>query len=271
MIPCAICGKRFVKLSGNHLKLHGYTLERYSRVFNPHTGSSLSPTTGVPDPEHPHRQGVQTISVPATFRDSVISDLLATPSFRAAATYDVAQAIFSTSARGALALSIQAMVATRINMHARAVADMEKVRQELLAPWRLEAGGKDGAPTPTSDLVSLASMLHQEVVKSEELVHKTLRMAMDEQATTQGDNMIHGRPAFKGDAERIPVPPNLNPQDRDAVRTLLRSLGESLQRRAEVTAPLPVVASPSREVTPHDSRGVPAPAANTIPAPPEPF
>ena len=103
-------------------------------------------------------------------------------------------------------------------------------------PWRLQAGGRDGDPTPTPHLVGMAGEAHHEVVKAEEALMRTLKMAMDEAKANKDVLEAYGRHAFVGHDDAIPVPPELPPGEREAVRTLLHMLKQEVQARADKAA-----------------------------------
>jgi hypothetical protein len=147
----------------------------------------------------------------------------------------VAATIFSSSLRDQLRLALCSTLSARLELHGRAVAHLAALREELAQPWRASDGGKDGDPTPTPHLVAMAGEAHHEVVKTEEALLRAIKLASEE-ARDQKQTLdgLGSRPAFTGEAEVIPVPPELSPGERETVRSLLGLLRQEMSARAEL-------------------------------------
>lgn len=170
--------------------------------------------------------------------------------------------------RERLRASLAMLLTRRMDLHASALAHLQRVREELDQPWRVSSGGKDGEPTPTAHLVSMAGEAHHEVVRSEEALLKTIRLALEEgRQNKEALAALGGRPSFTGDAEAIPVPPELDAAERETVRSLLHLLRREVEARAERRRePIDVEPTSSAPGTPP-----PAEEDTTPSSPAEPF
>lgn len=231
-MQCALCGKWYKRIHANHLRQHNYTRDQYDRTFG----------TLVPAGPASPRQA----SAPAGLTASpvgVAEALLSSPVFVQRLADEVGELLFTSDLRGRLRMALVQVLGKRLELHAAAVANLERVRAELAQPWRVERGGKDGAPTPTPHLVMVAGEAHQEVTKSEEALLKAIKLAVDEQRSNKDLLERQARPAFTGEAESIPVPPSLPAHERETIRTLFSLLRDEAAARREPAAP-PVPSSP---------------------------
>ena len=231
-VPCAVCGRPYRAIDNRHLKAHGLTLDTYQRTY---PNAPLTPDT---DP-------TQAPSPLATTASLAVAEALVTdPVFVTRMADSVAQTIFGSSLRDQLRLALCSTLSARMEIHGRAVAHLQSIRTELAQPWRLTAAGKDGAPTPNGQLISMAGQAHHEVAKTEDALLRAIRLAAEEQRDTTIATNLHGRPAFTGEAEVIPVPPSLSPGERETVRSLLGLLREEMAERAATRA-LPPPSTPT--------------------------
>lgn len=248
-VKCELCGRMYRQITTTHLRSHGYTLDDYKRTF----GSPVPP--GPPSPPQVH--------APQASTAQVADALLADQTFLHRLADDVGDLLFTTELRERLRLGLVQLLGKRLDLHAAAVANLERVRQELGQRWRVERGGKDGAPTPTPHLVMMAGEAHQEVTKSEEALLKAIKLAVEEQRSNKDLAQAQARPAYSGEAEAIPVPPSLPAHERETIRTLFSLLKDEAAARREPAAP-PTPSSP--ELDP-DVLEAPAP----VQPPAEPF
>ncbi len=238
-IQCAICGKWYAQLTPTHLQKHGFTSARYQRVFN----AGVRPGCG-PSPSALASDAVRHGSclpapadslTPSEASISVAEALLGNRDFVDRLADETAEVIFSSSLRDQFRLALCSVLSARLELHGRAVASLQAIRKELDEPWRLAAGGgPNGEPTPTPHLLGMAAQAHAEVTKTEEALLKAIKMAAsearDNKAALTG---LHGRPSFTGEAEVIPVPPELSPGEREICRGLLGLLTKEMEARAE--------------------------------------
>jgi len=230
---CLVCGKRYQKLRADHLREHGLTRERYRRVYgglsvddpaNPQTSGFQGISGSADQSQDPHLALVQRLSTrvadSAGFLDALANEC---------AEYILSAAPLRTQVAFAAAQVVQARVA----IHAKAVGRLARVSDQLDAPWRVEAGGHQGKPTPTKDLLGIAMQAHNEVVKAEELVLKAARLALDEQKAREETREIPGY-AFTGAAESIAIPRDLSAPDREALRALMGNLSKHVDVQRQV-------------------------------------
>lgn len=208
-VTCLVCGGEFRSLTPEHLLTHSLTVQRYSRVFL--AGASPAASAAKMDPAG------STLSA-----RQLATRLASDQGFVVQLADEVAEAIFSGPLRDRLRLGLVSLLSSRMTMHADAVALLSRIRKELSAPWRLEQGGALGAPTETKELVQMAMQMHAEVVKGEDALLRTIKLAIDEKkGSTDRDNARGGLQPYTGEAEIIPVPPDLSPGERETVRSLL--------------------------------------------------
>ena len=224
-VECAVCHRAFARIDVRHLRTHNLDLETYRRTF---PNAPLAPNTTPPAFSPGQEAGA--ISRPASL--AVAEALVTDPEFVGRMADSVAQTIFGSSLRNQLRLALCSTLSARMEIHAKAVAHLQAVREELAQPWRIKDGGKDGGPTPTPHLVGMAGEAHHEVTKTEEALLRAIRLASEEQRHTTAETNLHGRPAFTGEAEVIPVPPSLSPGERETVRSLLGLLRKEMAARA---------------------------------------
>lgn len=229
-VTCALCGKSFARVTHTHLRTHGYSHDEYVRTFGAHTH---------PGPGSSHRPALQLRPAEGSTTE-VAENLLSSPAFLQRLADEVGDLLFTTGLRERLRSALIQILGKRLELHAAAVANLEAVRAELAQPWRVQRGGKDGAPTPTPHLVMVAGEAHQQVVKSEEALLKAIKLAVEEQRSNKDALERQARPAFTGEAESIPVPPSLPAHERETIRTLFSLLrDEAANRRAPANPPAP--------------------------------
>lgn len=270
-VTCQLCGQAFKAIHPNHLLTHGYTAEQYVRVF----AAPLAPPISAHTPHtsgqgHPGGRAAMELArrdvtprVPADITSTVAQQLLGNPDFVAALATDVQATILGGPIRDHLRLALASVLTTRMELHGKAAANLIAVREELSQSWRVDAGGHDGDPTPTLHLVAMAGEAHAEVSKTEEALLRTIKLAIEEtRVKDHSTTSLSGRPAFSGDAERIPVPPELPAAEREVVRTLFGLLRQEVEARAtrartpitiQTSAPPHASPSPTPPLPPTDT------------------
>lgn len=226
------------------------TVAQYEQVFR--TGCAPAAPSGT-QLAPPGFEGVQRKrALPAPPIDPALvqataAQLLDSDDFVAALADETGELLFTGHFRERLRTSLAMLLAKRMDLHASALAHLKRVREELDQPWRLTSGGKDGEPTPTPHLIGMAGEAHHEVARSEEALLKTIRLALEEgRQNKEAIAALGGRPSFTGDAEAIPVPPELDAAERETVRSLLHLLRREVEARAEKRRePIDVTPSPA--------------------------
>jgi len=276
-ITCAICHRTFSKLTAKHLRSHGMSIAQYQRVFSspcaPQPSPSPAPPTQGWDAYHLERASPAPQLDPALV-SATANALVESDDFVAKLADETSELLFSTHFKEQLRHALGRLLGRRMELHAQATAHLDRVRRELDQPWRIEAGGKDGEPTPTPHLIGMAGEAHHEVVKSEEALLKTIRLALEE--SRQNKEVLAalgGRPSFTGEGESVPVPPELDAAERETIRSLVHMLQQEVTARAaQHREPIDVQvtsapAAPSEDSTPPPAPEPPGPP----PVPPSPF
>ena len=273
-ITCAVCHRTFVKITSTHLQTHGMTLAQYQRVFRSPTAPQAPPTPppgeGGPGrpPSEPYRAEPQLDPALVT---ATAGALVESDEFVARLADEAGELLFSTHFRERLRHALGLLLGRRMELHAAATAHLERVRAELDQPWRIEAGGADGGPTPTPHLIASAGEAHHEVVKSEEALLKAIRLALEE--SRQNKEVLAalgGRPSFTGEGEGIPVPPELDPAERETIRSLVHLLQREVEARASKHREPIEVQATSTPVVDEDTTPPGSPSSDAVDLPPPP-
>ena len=185
--------------------------------------TSGDPAEGFGEPQQPPARPLPS---PSQQAHAVAGALVQSPEFVATMADEVAEAIFSGPLRDRLKLALVTVLGARMKVHGEAHANLAALRAELSLPWRAQQGGKLGGPTPTEQLLAMASQAHNEVIKSEEAVLKTIKLAVDESKGRDDRAKPPGGLApYTADAEGIiPIPENMTAEQRETVRELLVTL-----------------------------------------------
>ncbi len=254
-ITCALCNKRFAKLTVGHLRTHDMTITQYQRVFGGTTATAPSPRGPRPSNLQPAPR-LDPLLVQRTAEELVTND-----AFVAQLADEAGELLFGVLFRERLKLSLASLLERRMTMQSQAQATLERVRLELNQPWRIEAGGKDGAPTPTQHLVAMAGEAHHEVTKAEDAIFKTMRLALEEgRQNKEVLANLAGRPAFSG-VDAIPVPADLDAGERETIRSLIHMLRQEVNARAEKSRTV-VNVTPQEGIAPVDEN--PGKMANSV-------
>lgn len=260
-VVCQICHQSFSSITAEHLRTHGFTLTRYRRVYLAPTRAPGGSPARSDDPAAPtDRQTVATIAERIVHDPDVIREMAG----------EVAEAIFGSSLRDALRISLVSVVSERLKAHGHAVNALNQVREELAQPWRTQQGGPNGTPTPTKDLLGMASVLNTEVKTGEELLLKTIKLAVEEWRSHKGAGAVEGGlpDRFTGDGERLPVPAQLSAQDRETIRTLWGMFDKAVTTKRVMTIDVPAesrTSSPDAGTVPAEPPSPPAEPSSEVP------
>jgi len=270
-IACAVCGAWQQRLTAAHVRKHGLSLEEYRRAFS-HLGEAVGApaTSNRPATEPTNQQHTVQPRTRISPEDALArlgEKLLTDRAFVARLGEEVSEAIFAGPVKSDLRSILTHLLHTRMAMHGRAVGLLEAARKELSQPWRITAGGPNGLPTDTSDLVAVASAALAEVRTGEDLLLKTVKLAIDEgKSMREAGVTASGLDRYAGAEERIPVPPSLGSSEREAVRNLLELLGRSASRRT--AAEIEATVLPAGSGTPAGAEAVADPAGAFSAEPP---
>ncbi len=198
---------------------------------------------------------------------------------------EAGEALFTGAARDRIRASIAGILVARMEALGSAHAAFATIKSELAQPWRTKQGGKRGAPTETSDLVSMGHLLHAEIKSAEDLVTRAVKLALDEEKSRgelAGTEGPLDAARFTGRHETLPVPEDMTAGEREAVRNLLTGFKSFIERRraagtpgtidvtasAPGSAPVlkPPVSGPQDSATPSTAAAAPEHTTNGTPS-----
>ena len=213
---CMICKVFFQKVTHTHLKTHGFTTERYRRVFgglraNP-KGSTQIPI-GREDDEH-------RLALVGSVAENIATDKV----WLACIADEVGERMLTGPLRQRLTALLTTMLAQRARVQGEALAILNMSLGELKQEWRMTQGGRDGAPTDTDQLLRVVDRASKIVKESEDAVMRTMKLALDEQRTAAEFADGAGPTLFTGDSDQLGVPKQLSSGDRETMRGLLSIL-----------------------------------------------
>ena len=239
-ITCLVCHEEFPSITPEHLQTHGLTVARYRRTFLG-GASAVLPASAV-DPM---------LARPGPVSNRIAERLVGDPNFITTLADEVSEAIFAGPMRGQLRAALCSVLGSRMKMHGEAVAALNKLRAEIMKPWRVEQGGELGAPTETRELVSMAMQMHAEVGRTEDALLKTIKLAIDEsKGRDRATSDRGGLPVYTGDAEVIPIPTDISADEREVVRSLLSMLTNAPRAPGMKTITATVLPTPPPAATP---------------------
>jgi hypothetical protein len=234
-VRCEVCGKVLARLTVEHLRGHGLTRERYRRIYtalrDPTVGSADQSLSGSPD------------QPPMTTVDKLARRIAGSAAFLDTLSSEVADHILHAAPlRTQIAFAAAQVIQARMAIHADAVGRLSAISDELGEDWRVLQGGPNGSATPTKDLVSMAMQAHAEIVKAEEMVLKSAKLALEEQKAQDATKAPTF--AFSGAAETVAIPKDLSPADREGLRALMGNLTKYVDARRDAQEAITVPATP---------------------------
>lgn len=262
VVTCLLCGKAFARLSSRHLAKHGLTRAQYLVTF------ALKPSDiGDATPTSVYTAAVGLASTEQaqlkTLTDQVVAELVKSGELARRVSPEVEKQIL-TNYKTQVAAACMALVESRLKMHGKAVALLEDARSQLSEKWRLEQGGENGGPTPIPHLVSIVHSALAEMKTGEELLVKTLKLAIDEQKSVEAAPPNFGKLTVDA-LKTLPIPDALDSSQRENMRKLMDVFGRGLKSGAIVDAAARVV--PTRE---DPLALLPPPVEIPAPTPPAP-
>ena len=205
-VQCQVCGRDFIRITQSHLDMcsPGLSLEEYRRVYGPTSPDGLSRTALAKSAGE-----IAAVVVDAINKDDALLADIATR---------VGNHLFSEHARGKILGAALMVLAERSGAYQGTLEKVRAIEKELFAQHRIEAGGPDGAPTDTGTLLGMAKYASGSLKDAEESLLRLVRSAIDDRKIHQTQVAIQQN--FSGVHERIPVPKDLNPTQREALRRL---------------------------------------------------
>jgi len=256
-VTCVLCGKKFRTISDEHLQEHGYTRAMYGRIFSEDGGAlRVTRARGGSYSDTGAASGQ-----PGELISSIASMLARDDLFVQTLADDVASALVGGPLRDRIRLALLGTLAARVELQGQAVTRLAKLNAELSEPWRTNQGGTNGGPTPTKDLVMMASQTLHEIKTGEDAVLRAAKLAIEEMKIPEPASK-RGNPldAYSGDAEQLDIPAEIPPAEREIMRNLLQALasgGRAKQSQIEGDQARPVVPEAVRDATGHEATTAP--------------
>ena len=269
---CCICKQVYEQVTAGHLRTHGYTVERYERLYGarraaPHgfapTAMSKFINTGTKDDDTRHR-------LVSEVAESITDDKV----WLACIADEVGEAMLNGPLKQRLSVLLTTMLAQRAQVHGQSMAVLSSALGELQEDWRITQGGKNGGPTDSDTLMRMIEKASRLVRDSEEAVHRTMKLALDEQRQQAEYADALGPSLYAGTGEQLDMPAGMPTGDRETIRNLLSMIGKAANEHGTITVdavpvePVEVVEAPSDDRSPPAAvGGTPSP---TPPSPPTP-
>jgi hypothetical protein len=274
-IECKVCRQVFPKLTVAHLNVHGLTIESYCATYSVSRAKFRAgrPPTGRASAldRAPLEDALVSIAHDprgrAELAAAVSRELLAKGRLAAELAGDVERAIVAGPLRGTLTAALVQLMATRLEMHGKAAATLDALRAELSQPWRREAGGDEGGPTPTRDLVALTQTAIADLKATDDEILKVLKLAVEEARSGPAGVTSLGGALPTAAATGVPIPTDLTPAERETMRGLASMLKRGLEARRALGDLRTAVPAEAVVVSPATSSGSGPALPATTPAP----
>jgi hypothetical protein len=214
---CRLCQHKFDAITPAHLRSHGYTAQRYERMFGARRvvdGRIAVPTGSVSDPND------AMIAV-------VASRLTDDKRWVACLADEVGEHMMNGPLRQRLSYMLTTMLSQRARVHGDALAVLSGALGELQEEWRVTQGGHNAGPTDTDTLLRMVDKASKLVKDSEDAVQRTIKLALDEQRVAAEHASALGPSLYSGDGEHLDMPAGMTTGDRETVRNLLALIGKA--------------------------------------------
>jgi len=219
---CMVCKVYFDRLTQTHLKTHGFTTQRYRRVYGgirAHPRHSTKIPIGSVDDEH-------RLELVGSVAENIANDKV----WVACIADEVGERMLTGPLRHRLSTLLTTMLAQRARVQGESLAILNGALGKLREEWRYSQGGLDGAPTDTDTLLRIVDRASKLVKDSEDAVMRTVKLALDEQRTAAEFSDGVGPTLFSGDSDKLlGMPKQLSAGDRETMRGLLGILQVAAQ------------------------------------------
>lgn len=236
---CEICGQVFAQMTPGHLRTHGYSTQRYKRLYGgrasplPPVSTSISSRVG--DELASRGNSLVPMGAPGSEeREDLVASiahrLADSKVWMACVADEVGEKLMNGPLRQRLTAALVTTLATRLHVQGEAGALLTDVLCELKEEWRITQGGDGAGPTPTADLVGLANALSRQLRDAEDLTLRAIKLALDEQKLEAEHAGALGPALYSGDAETIDVgTTKLSTGERETIRNLLTNMAKHVK------------------------------------------
>jgi len=233
---CAVCKEVFGYVTPGHLRTHGFTVERYTRLYGERgpirSGSVSDPMVagtrfppGQPGDENRHRLVTE-----------VAEKLTDDRVWLACIADEVGEAMLNGPLKQRLSMLLTTMLAQRAQVHGQAMAVLSSALGELQEEWRVLQGGRNGGPTDSDTLMRMIEKGSRLVKDSEDAVHRTMKLALDEQRQQAEYADALGPSLYQGTGEKLDMPAGMPTGDRETIRNLLGIIGKAANEEGTIDA-----------------------------------
>lgn len=208
-IQCLVCGRRLLKITTQHIAIHGITMEQYKESYGEITVAGAA--------------GKLMSKANKTMRE-MVAVLFNDDDAKAIISDGVAGHIFTNKERGNFLLSSSAIMAGRMVRH----DDLVRIKHDILKlvseEWQTNA---DGTRASVQDVLKIFTVLGMEQTAAESTVIKLLAQAISERKSPMqliigGGGFVSGH-GYTGSFEALP---KLTKEQRDQVRLIDECLME---------------------------------------------
>ncbi len=213
---CMLCRKVFPRVTSGHLRQHGFTVARYERMYG---------VRCLPDASEAIDVG--SVSDPNPALMSAVADRLSEDkTWLACISDEVGERMLTGPLKQRMGVLITTMLYQRAGVHGQAMTILSGALEELNQEWRLAQGGDDHGPTDTGTLLGIVERAAKLVKDSEEAVHRTMKLALDEQRNAAEFADAAGAPLYTGSGEALNMPTGVTTGDREIIRALMGMIGK---------------------------------------------
>jgi hypothetical protein len=214
---CQICKEVMERLTASHLRMHGWTMHRYARVYGERPSFSSAQTLTTQSVTDPNAQLIEAVADRLTSHKAWVACI----------ADEVGEAILSGPLRQRLSTLLTTMLYQRAKVHGQALGVLSGALEELQQEWRIVQGGDEGGPTDTDTLLRMVEKAGKLVHDSEQAVQRTIKLALDEQRLAADTADALGPALYQGTGERLDMPAGLTTGDRETIRNLFSLVGKA--------------------------------------------
>ena len=241
-----ICKQVMDRVSAVHLREHGYTTQRYHRVY----GASR------PLPSSSRSGSLTDPTARMDMVNAVAERLVSDKVWLACISDEVGERMMNGPLRQRLSWMLTTMLANRAQVHGESLAVLNGALQELQADWRATQGGEGGGPTDTGTLLSMVEKAGKLVKESEEAVQRTIKLALEEQRAEAQWADTAGPTLYRGEHDKLAMPTGVSTGDREIMRNLVSMIGKHAARANTLSVEgTPLPHPPQGGTTPHPTSG----------------
>lgn len=236
---CRLCKFKFPRVTPAHLRSHGYTTQRYDRMFGARAAPDSRLSVSAIDVDDPDSASIEVIANRLTEDKRWVACL----------ADEVGERMMNGPLRQRLAYMLTTMLSQRASVHGQALGILSGALNELKEDWRTLQGGPNAGPTDTDQLLRMVEKASKLVKDSEDAVQRTIKLALDEQKVQADYADSIGPSLYQGDGDHLDMPAGMTTGDRETVRNLLSMIGKAANEAGTIDV-TPSPPAPPPEPTP---------------------